>query len=541
MQLQINLPFLDALKEMPKYAKFLKEVLSNKKKLEEFSCVTLNEECSAVLQNKLPKKMTDLGSFTIPCLIGSLSVSNALANLGTSINLMPYSVFAKLDLGEPKTTRMSIQLVDCSVKYPRGIVENMLVKIDKFVFLVNFVILEMDEDRNVPLILGCPFLATARALIDVCTSRLTLKVGDEEVTFDIGRSMRHLHDHDDVLYIDTIDSCVYHEPPECLERIEDVDRVAEPKAKPSVTDPPSIELKELLSRLEYAFFEDGSRLPVIISASLSSEEKLKLLTVLKRHKHAIVWKIMDIKGISPSFCTHKILMEEEFKPVVQHQRRLNPNMQDVVKKEVIKILNAGLIYPISDSTWVSPVQDVPKKGGMTVFVNEKNELIPTRTITGWREFDIEICDKKGAENVAADHLSRLECSASSEQVGVHINDNFPHEFLMHIETRDEDHPWFADIANFLTSGIVLKGLTHQKKKKFFSDVKHYFWEDPYLFRVGADQLVRRCVYGDEARKILKHCHEGSTGGHHGATSTAKKVFNAGFFWPTIFRDAHDMV
>ena len=112
---------------------------------------------------------------------------------------------------------------------------------------------------------------------------------------------------------------------------------------------------------------------------------------------------------------------------------------------------------------------------------------------------------------------------------------------MHIETRDEDHPWFADIANFLASGIVLKGLTHQQKKKFFSDVKHYFWEDPYLFRVGADQLVRRCVHGDEARKILSHCHEGPTGGHHGATSTAKKVFDAGFFWPTIFRDAHDMV
>ncbi|XP_076951792.1 uncharacterized protein LOC143625309 [Bidens hawaiensis] len=269
--------------------------------------------------------MTDPGSFTIPCLIGSFSVSYALADLGASINLMTYSVFAKLDLGEPKPTRMSIQFADRSVKYPRGIVENMLVKIDKFVFPVDFVILYMDEDKNVPLILSRPFLATTRALIDVCTGRLTLKVGDEEVTFDIGRSMHHPHDHDDVLYIDTIDSCVCehiqdtceeysldtqlcvggifdlvsgplfeelvcgvdHEPPECLERIEDVDRVAEPKAKPSVVDPPSIELKELPSHLEYAFLEDGSRLPVIISASLSSEEKVKLLTVLKRHKHAI--------------------------------------------------------------------------------------------------------------------------------------------------------------------------------------------------------------------------------------------------------------
>ncbi|XP_076935292.1 uncharacterized protein LOC143601899 [Bidens hawaiensis] len=351
---------------MPKYAKFLKEVLSNKKKLEELSCVTLNEECSAALQNKLPKKMTDPGSFTIPCLIGILSVSNALADLGASINLMPYSVFSKLDLGEPKPTRMSIQLADRSVKYPRGIVENMLVKIDKFVFPVDFVILDMDEDKNVPLILVRPFLATARALIDVCTGRLTLRVGDEEGTCEESSMDTQLISEvgSDLVIEPLLEELVYgvdHEPPEYLEKIEDVDRVAKPKAKPSVEDPPSIDYKELPSHLEYAFLEDGSRLPVIISSSLSSEEKVKLFTVLKRNKHAIAWKIMDIKGINPSFCTQKILMEEEYKPVVQHQRRLNPNMQDVVKKEFIKLLDVGLIYPISDSPWVSPMQVVPKR------------------------------------------------------------------------------------------------------------------------------------------------------------------------------------
>ncbi|XP_076959261.1 uncharacterized protein LOC143635272 [Bidens hawaiensis] len=158
---------------MPKYAKFLKDVLTNKRKLEELSHVTLNEECSAVLQNKMPTKKTETGSFTIPCLIGDLFVSNALADLGDSINLMPYAVFSKLGLREPKPTRMSIQLADRSVKYSRGIVENMLVKIDKFVFPVDFVILDMDEDKFVPLIIGRPFLSTARALIDVCTCKLT--------------------------------------------------------------------------------------------------------------------------------------------------------------------------------------------------------------------------------------------------------------------------------------------------------------------------------------------------------------------------------
>ncbi|KAD5960699.1 hypothetical protein E3N88_12171 [Mikania micrantha] len=376
-QLHINLPFVEALAQMPKYAKFLKDILTNKKKLEELSHVTLSEECSAILQNKLPQKMNDLGSFTIPCLIGSFSVSNALADLGASINLMAYAVFEKLGVEEHKPTRMSIQLADRSVKYPRGIVENLLVKINRFVFPVDFVILDIDEDNNVPLILGRPFLATARALIDVCSGKLTLRVYDEEVTFDIGRSMRHPQSQDDSLYfIDVVDSCMSdpsqdgcvveemvallsHDPSPQDEAFEVMDCKAEPKALPSVEDPPSVELTELPGHLEHAFLDGESRLPVIISAALSSEEKAKFLEVLKMHKKAIAWKIM-------------------------HQRRLNPNMQVVVKKEIIKLLDADLIYPISDSAWVSPVQVVPKKGGMTVTTNEKNELIPTRTITRWR-------------------------------------------------------------------------------------------------------------------------------------------------------------
>jgi len=113
-------------------------------------------------------------------------------------------------------------------------------------------------------------------------------------------------------------------------------------------------------------------------------EEEKLIKVLKHNKEAIGWSLSDLKGISPSYCMHKILMEDNFKPVAQPQRRLNPTMKEVVRKEVVKLLEAGMIYPISDSSWVSPVQVVPKKGGMTVVKNEKNELIPTRTVTGWR-------------------------------------------------------------------------------------------------------------------------------------------------------------
>ncbi|KAI3802286.1 hypothetical protein L1987_30416 [Smallanthus sonchifolius] len=377
-QLHINLPFVEALAQMPKYARFLKDILTNKRKLEELSQLTLNEECSAVIQNKLPEKRRDPGSFTISCLIGSLSVSNALADLGASINVMPYAVFAKLELGEPTPTGMSIQLADRLVKYPRGIVENMLVKVDRFVFPVDFVILDMDEDKNIPIILGRPFLATAKALIDVYSGRLTLRVDEEEVTFDVRRSMQHTQNQDDSLYfVETIYSY-------CSTVFATVDRESEPIERPSIEDPSPVELKELPSHLEYAILDGESRLPVIIASDLTSDEKARLLEVLKQHKQAIAWRIMDIKGFNPSFCTHKILMEDDYKPAMQHQRRLNPNMQEVVKKEMIKLLDAGLIYPISDSPRDSPVQVFSKKGGMTVITKERNELIPTRTVTGWR-------------------------------------------------------------------------------------------------------------------------------------------------------------
>nr|GFC38315.1 reverse transcriptase domain-containing protein [Tanacetum cinerariifolium] len=154
--------------------------------------------------------------------------------------------------------------------------------------------------------------------------------------------------------------------------------------KSSVDEPPEVELKDLPHHLKYAFLEVDNKLPVIIAKELGSEEKAALIKVLKSHKRAIAWKLSDIQGNNPEFCTHKILMEEDYKPAVQHQRWVNPKIHDVIKKEVKKLLDAGLIYPISDSHWVSPVHCVPKKGGFTVVKNEENELIPTRLVTGWR-------------------------------------------------------------------------------------------------------------------------------------------------------------
>ncbi|GJS93089.1 reverse transcriptase domain-containing protein [Tanacetum coccineum] len=159
-----------------------------------------------------------------------------------------------------------------------------------------------------------------------------------------------------------------------------------------------------------------------------------------------------------------------------------------------------------------------------------------------QEFDVIIHDKKGAENVAGDHLSRLENPHQSDPEKKEIIETFALETLGMVTFHgDLNSPWFANIANDLAGNIIVKGMSSQQKKNFFKDVKHYFWDDPYLFRICADQVIRRCVYGQEAVDILMACHNGPTGGHHGANYTSKKVFDSGFYWPMIYRDAHDLV
>nr|GEW14496.1 reverse transcriptase domain-containing protein [Tanacetum cinerariifolium] len=164
--------------------------------------------------------------------------------------------------------------------------------------------------------------------------------------------------------------------------------------KSSIDEPPEVELKDLPLHLEYVFLVGDDKLPVIIAKDLSVEEKTALITVLKSHKRAISWKLSDIKGIDPKFCTHKILMEEEFEPAIQHQRRVNPKIYNVIKNEVLKLLDAGLIYPISNSPWVSPIHCVPKKGGFTVVENEENGLILTRLVTGYFQIPIDLKDQE---------------------------------------------------------------------------------------------------------------------------------------------------
>src|SRR3954471_15949783 len=189
--LHINIPFADMLEHMPKYAKFLKELVSKKKKLGEHETVMLTEESSALLKNKLPPKLRDPGNFSISCTIGNIKFNNALCDLGASVNILPYSLFKKLNIGEVKPTQMTLQLADRSVIHPRGIVEDVLVKVDKFIYPVDLVVLDMAEDRSIPLILGRAFLKTARAIIDVDEGKIILRAGDESIEFHLANQIQY--------------------------------------------------------------------------------------------------------------------------------------------------------------------------------------------------------------------------------------------------------------------------------------------------------------------------------------------------------------
>nr|GEU93404.1 DNA-directed DNA polymerase [Tanacetum cinerariifolium] len=608
--MSFKISFADALILMPKFVSTLKALIGNKEELSEIARTPLNEHCYAVLLKKLPEKLGDPCKFLIPCEFPGMAECLALADLGASINLMTFFVWKRLSLPDLTPTCMTLELAYRSISRPVGVAEDVYVKVEAF----------LNNDPSPP-----PrgnYLPQARKELKICEAK---------------------------------------------------------SDKSSIDEPPEVELKELPPHPEYAFLKRNDKLPVIIAKELSVEENTALITVLKLHKRDIAWKLSYIKGINPEFCTHKNIMKEDFKPAVQHQRRVNPKIHDVIKQEVVKLLDAGLIYPISDSHWVSPVHCVAKKGGFTVVENKDNELISTRLVTGtfqrfmmaifhdmiektmevfmddfsvfgnsfqiclshlermlkrcedtnlclnwekshfmvkedidmpfelmcdasdfaigavlgqrqykhfrpihyaiktmteeesnytttkkemlavvyafekfrsylimnksivytdhsalkylfakkdskvrllrWvlllQEFTFKVNDTKGAENLAADHLSRLENPHQNVLDPKEINESFPLETLNLVSTRDnQSTPWFADFANYHAGNFVVKGTSSQQKSKFFKDVKHYFWDDPFLFKIYVDQVIRRCVSGQKAIEILKACHYRPTEGDH---------------------------
>ncbi|GJT89902.1 reverse transcriptase domain-containing protein [Tanacetum coccineum] len=802
--LHFELSFADALIHMPKFAPMFKKMLNNKDKLIELTKTPLNENCSAVVLKKLPEKLGDPGRFLIPCDFSEFDSYLALADLGElriGRRVKRKAPRVPLRLRAP-FLRTAHALIDVyEVSYSSGMIGSI---VNPKIVLTSSTRFFRSVAYNNP----SPYFDPI-----VSNSSPTLTPFDESdfLLFEEADAFIAIDDEP----VSPVFNATYYDPEGdilILEALLNNDPLPNPnqgdyspgiqkdlkvvEPKESSLEPkdeiPEVELKELPPHLEYAFLEENNKLPVIISKDLSQEEKTSLIKVLKNRKQAIAWKLSDIRGIDPEFCSHKILLEDDYEPSVQHQRRVNPKIHDVIKKEVEKLLDAGLIYPISDSPWVSPVHCVPKKGGMTVVTNEENELVPTRLVTGWRvcidyrklneatckdhfplpfmdqmlerlagnefyllildgffspgmlkrcedtklalnwekshfmvkegivlghkisrkgievdkakidvisklphpttvkgirsflghagfyrrfikdfskisrpmthllekntpfifsedcilafqtlkkklteapiliapnwdqpfeimcdasdyaigavlgqriekhfrpihyasktmteaetnytttekemlavvyafekfrsylimnksvvytdhsalkylfnkkdakarllrwvlllqEFDFKVIDTKGAENYATDHLSRLENPYENVFDPKEITETFPLETLSVLTSKDQSTPWFADFANYHAGKFIKKGMSTQEKNKFFKDVKHYFWDDPFLFKTCADQIIRRCVDGKEALEILEACHSGPTGGHYGANFTAKKIFDA---------------
>nr|GEV02910.1 reverse transcriptase domain-containing protein [Tanacetum cinerariifolium] len=645
-EISFKISFTDALMLMPKFASTLKALIRNKEKLNEMARSPMNEHCSTIILNKLPKKLGDPRKFLIPCEFPTTDECLALAELGASINLMPLSMWKGLSLPELTPTCMTLELTDRTESKPVGIAKDVKVKVGVFHFPADFVVVDFEPDPRVPLILGRCFLKTSQALIDVHKGELTLHIENEAITYNLDQTSRYSANYDQMTTnkIDVTDEACEESSQEVLGffdvtasgsptlsndpiisttfpkltpfgdsdflLFEEADAFLTKTIKSSIDEPPEVELKDLPLHLEYTFLEGDNKLPVIIAKALRDEEKSALIKVLKSHKRAIAWKLSEIQGMNPEFCTHKILMEEDYKPAVQHQRRVNPKIHNVIKKEVEKLLDAGLIYPISDSPWVSPLHCVPKKT-MEVFMDDfsvfgncfENCLSrldkmlqrceDTKLCLNWEKSHFMV--KEGI--VLGHKISKNEIEVDKAKIDVIAK--LPHNITVKgavLGQRHEKHfrpihyaiktltdaesnytktkkemlavvYAFENLWSYLIMNKCIVHTDHFALKYIFAkkdaNARLLRWvlllqefdfavidtkeaenlaadhlsrlenpyenslqittrDDPFLFNVYANQVIRRCVHGKEALDILEACHNGPTGGHHGANLTAKK-------------------
>ncbi|KAJ9552979.1 hypothetical protein OSB04_017024 [Centaurea solstitialis] len=540
-RVDINVPLVDLIAGVPSYARFLKELVANNARMGTEEIAFLNAECSATLSDTLKKG--NPGSFIIPCYFGKSVSCRALADLGDSINLMRLSFYQKLGLKGLKNTRMTIQLADRSIKYPVGIAEDVIVRVGKFDFPADFVILDIKDEVKVPLILGRPFLNTASAVIHVAERELSLGIGEDRITLSIDGILdyRVLARCEESHLVLNWEKCHFM----VREGIVLGHKISKnglevDKAKIDTISklPPPTNIKGVRSFLGHAgfyrrFIQEFSKISRPLSKLLEKdapfifyENCISAFEILKHHLTNAPIMVppdwdhpFEIMCDASDYAVGAVLGQRKnnhFQPICYASRTLNDAQENytTTEKELLAVVFA--IEKFRSYLVLSKIIVYTDHSALKYLFakpDAKPRLI--RWILLLQEFDIEVGDNRGAENLAADHLSRLE-NPYMDSGGIEvIRDKFPDEGLNMIKTIGEDPiPWYADFANYLAAGVLVK---------------------------GPDRIHRRCVSGPTAWDILTNCHKGPTGGHFGANLTTRKVLESGFYWPMIFKDAHTLI
>ncbi|XP_073030715.1 uncharacterized protein [Primulina eburnea] len=469
-KIHINIPFADALEQMPNYAKFIKDVMSKKRKLQEFETVKLTEECSAILQKKLPQKLKDPGRNW------SLEKLNQL--------LSPYSFRQKSHV---------------SAWDRRGCTD-------------------MEEDHDAPLIFGRPFLATGRALIDVHKG-----LRDPLESCLIGAAGTLDEDNCWVSPVQVVPkkggmTVVKNENDELISTL-------------TVTGWRRCQEKNLVLNWEKCHFmvQEG----IVLGHKVSSRglevdrakafEKIKMALVTAPIMIVSDWEqLFELMCDASDYAVGVVLGQRRdkfFRSIYYASRTMDAAQQNytTTEKEMLAVVFAfDKFRPYLVGTKVIVFTDHAAIRYLFAKKDAKPRLI--RWILLLQEFDFEVKDRKGCENQVADHLSRLELEEKEEEGA--IQETFPDEQLFEVNSV---HPWFADIANFLSCGTLPPDMSYHQKKKFVHDIKFFYWDDPFVYKRCADQVIRRCVEGFEAQQILEKCHSSPYGGHFGASRTTAKL------------------
>ncbi|GJW70100.1 reverse transcriptase domain-containing protein [Tanacetum coccineum] len=474
-------PFADALILMPKFALTLKSLVINKEKLFELARTLLNEHCSAVLLKKLPEKLGDPGKFLIPCDFPEMDECLALADLGASINLMPLFVWKKLSLPELTPTCMTLKLVDHLISQPIGITEDVYVKVGKFQFPADFVVVDFDADPRVPLILGRSFLKIGRALIDDYERELTLRVGKEA-------EVKRFHALEDDPTSSEVDHsyCDSEGDIHLLEAFLNDD----PSLPPPTQGNYLLEIRKELKVCET--LKNDKSLTIDKPPSFSNiKEKLTEAPILIAPDSDLPFELMCDAS---DFAIGAVLgqrHEKHFRPIHYASKTMNEaeSHYTMTEKELLAVLYAFekfRSYLILNKSVVYTDHSTLKY----LFAKKDSKARLLWWVLLRQEFDFNVIDTKGAKNLTADHLSRLENPYENVLDPKEVNEKFPLETLNMVTSRsDSSTPWFADYANYHAGNFIVKGMSSQQKNNFFKDVKHYFWDDPYLFKICADQMM----------------------------------------------------